>query len=186
MKFLTAFKKGKDNLVKIVLDDGKQKWAKTTDAVVRDAQKNFEENEEVDVEYTEKNGRYTVQRIMKKGQTAKKSAPKSDTDTAEFTCEECGVKLKDDKYKKCYKCNQKARENKSSEKTGTGSGKPDYAHGAPYGSLLPEEAERRNKLATLSSVCQAVTTLTGHIDDPSTLSDVIIELYDKLYSKVIS
>ena len=29
-------------------------------------------------------------------------------DAPEFTCEDCGTALKDGKYKKCYKCNQKS------------------------------------------------------------------------------
>lgn len=58
----------------------------------------------VDVTY-EKNKIYkNVTKIVKV--SSQKEEPQVQ-DVPEFTCEDCGVALKDGKYKKCYKCNKK-------------------------------------------------------------------------------
>jgi len=179
MKFKFAFKKGGKYLLKIILDDGKEKWASTTEKVFNYAKSNFKENEEVDYEYENKNGQYSVSKILKKGETTeKKTSTKSEsTSTPDGKVCACGKKIKNDKYDKCYTCNQKNPAKGSS-------GRPDYNSGAPYGSLLPSEAERRNKLSTMSSCCEAIKVLTGRVEDVNTLGDLIVNLYDKLYKKI--
>jgi len=170
MKFKVAFYKNGSYLIKMVLDEGEEVWAKTTKKVHDYAKKNFTENEECDYDYEEKNGEYFINRILKKGSgTTKKS---SKTENRKKYCE-CGAEIKNTKYDKCYTCNQKSGKTDSS-------GKPNYGAGAPYGSLLPDEAERRNKLATLSSVCEAVQVMTGQVQDADTLADMILVIYDKL------
>lgn len=47
----------------------------------------------------------------------------------------------------------------------------------------PEESEKIKRLSILSSVCTAVTALTGQLDQNS-LVECINTLYDKLYAKV--
>lgn len=182
MKFKTVFKKGKKILVKIALDDGNEVWATTTQAVYNWCEKSFNEDDEVDVEYTSKNGQYFVKRISTpgKGGSKKTSSPKETTSDSEYACEDCGASLKDGKYKKCYKCNKK----NPSKSSGGGSGKPDYKNGAPYGSLLPEEATRRNKLATLSSVCKAYQVMAGQVSDVETVGEQIIVIWKKVYKEL--
>ena len=115
MKYITAYKKGKKALLKIKLDDGSDKWMETTDAVLNFAKKNFDENDEVNVEYTEKNGKYKASRVTSPGKASKKAPEDS---TVKNVCEDCGKELKDDRYTKCYSCNKKApKEEKTSKKT---------------------------------------------------------------------
>lgn len=67
MKFLFALKKNDKYLLKMVLDDGKEKWAETTEAVVSFAKKNFNKEEVCEFEYKVDAGRYTVSKISKVG-----------------------------------------------------------------------------------------------------------------------
>jgi len=184
MIFKTAYKKGNKYLVKIVGLGTEEKgdWATTSEKVYNWAKKNFKEGDEVNAEYSEKNGSFFVSRITGgKGSSKKTEEPKEET--PEFVCEECGKELKDGKYSKCYTCNQKSKT--STPATSSSSGKPDYGKGAPYGSLLPEEAERRNKLSCLSCACEAVQVLQGHVSDAETIGEAVKELYNK-FLKMIS
>ncbi len=179
MKFKVAFYKDGSYLIKMILDNSDDEiWAKTTKAVYEYALKNFKEGEECEFEYTEKNDSYFINRILKKGSgtTTKKTETKP---SSKAKCKDCGKELKDSKYEKCYTCNQK----NPSKSTG-GSGKPDFKNGAPYGSLLEVEATRRNKLATLSSACSAIQVMAGQISDADTLADMVLVVYNKLYTKL--
>ncbi len=176
MIFKTVYENEGKNLVKLSgLEDNDTKgtWANCTQAVYNYAKKTFKDGEEVEVEYSAKNGEYNVTKITKKGQGAesKNTSP---------TCKDCGKVLKDDKYEKCYPCNQK----NPSKPSGARSGSPDYKAGAPYGSLLSVEATRRNKLATMSSACSAVQVMVGQLQDADAIADMIIVVYDKLYTKL--
>lgn len=180
MIFKTAYKKGNKYLVKIVglekgNDDGT--WATCSEAVYKWAKKNYSDGDEVGVQYSEKNGSFFVSKITSDKAVSQKEEPEDET--PEFVCEDCGKVLKDGKYKKCYTCNKK------SPSKPTGSSKaPDYKTGAPYGSVLPEEADRRNKLACLSSACDAVKVLQGHVADVEAIGEAVIELYKKFYKEV--
>lgn len=187
MIFKVAYKKEKNTLVKIAgLDpttEAKDKkdgtWANCPANVYNWALKNYKEGDEVTVEYSANNGQYTVTRITKgSGKSVKKTEAKK---TSATTCADCGKELKDDKYDKCYTCNKK---NPSKPKSSGGNGRPDYKTGAPYGSLLPIEETRRNKLATMSSACEAIHVMTGQVDNADTVADMIIVIYDKLYNKM--
>ena len=176
MKFKFSCKKGNKFLIKLVLDNGDEKWAETEQKVSTYAKNNFTDGEECDFEYNVKNDQYFVSKILKKGAGTSK---KTETEESKYTCEDCGVSLKDGKYKKCYNCNQK-----NPSPASGGSGKPDYKNGAPYGSLLPEEAERRNRLSVMSASCDAIKVMTGSVADGETLGDMVLALYDKLLAKV--
>jgi len=90
----------------------------------------------------------------------------------------CGTEIKNHKYDKCYNCN---KENKGS----SGSGKPDYEKGAPYGSVTEGEAIRRNKLAVLGSIASAIgTAMAGQVEDADALIDMIIEAHKKIYKEL--
>ena len=179
MIFKTVYERDGKTLVKLsglADNDEKGTWANCTSAVFNYAKKTYKDGEEVDAEYSVKNGEYNVTRITRKGQGGGGGESKNTSPT----CADCGKTLKDDKYKKCYPCNKK----NPSKSTGTGSGRPDYGKGAPYGSLLPEEATRRNKLATMSSACEAVQAMTGQVQDAGTLADMIIIIQEKIYKKL--
>lgn len=67
MKYIVAIVKNGKPLLRFETDEGKKEWAETSQAVVNYAKKNFQENEEVDFEYTVKNGQYNITKILKKG-----------------------------------------------------------------------------------------------------------------------
>lgn len=163
MLFKTVFKKGDKYLAKIIFDDVGEKWASTTKAVFDFAKKSFKEDEKVDVEYTVKNGQYSVSKIKKPGTGggSKKTEAKEEkkNTTAEYKCEECGAKLKDDKYKKCYTCNQK-----NPEKT----------------SVSKSTGESIKDQVTLKVVVEALKILTGQVSDPDTIFAMIETGYKRL------
>jgi len=198
MIYKTIFKKGNKYLAKIVFDDVGEKWASTTQAVFNFAQKNFEDGEEVDVEYTVKNGQYSVSKIKKVGSGSKKTEPTPE-ETAEFTCEDCGATLKDGKYKKCYTCNKKnpSKKETSSKPTCEDCGKelkdskykkcyecnqknPSPKKGATksYG-YTPKDVESIKDQVALKSACEAVKVLQGLVTDPSAVADIVENLYQR-------
>ena len=169
MKFLVAWEKGKKKLLKIELDDKQQVWAETSVAVFNYAKNNFAEGEEAGFEYTEKNGQYKVTRINKNGESKKVTS--SPTETSEYVCEDCGTKLKEGKYKKCYTCNKKnPTKTKSSSKK--------------YGDLSTEEQNRRASLTAMASACEAIKVLTGQITDVETIATMVETLYERFYKKL--
>ena len=184
MIFKIAYKKDNNMLVKIAgLDPVEEKkdkkdgtWAGCSANVYNWAKKTYKEGDEVKVEYSVNNGQYVVTRITKgAGESVQNEVKKASAST----CKDCGKELKDNKYEKCYTCNQK-----NPSKSPSKSGSPDYKNGAPYGSLLPVEETRRNKLATMSSACGAIHVMTGQVDNADTVADMIIVIYDKLYKKM--
>lgn len=62
----------------------------------------FNEGDEVSVEYTKKGTMKLVTKITKIGGSEQKQE-------TGYKCEDCGADLKDNKYKKCYTCNQKPK-----------------------------------------------------------------------------
>jgi len=166
MIYKTVFKRGSKYLAKIIFDDVGEKWCSTTSAVYTFAQKSFEEDEQVDVEYTVKNGQYSVSKIKKVGGgSTKTEAPTSESKTGQYKCEDCGTELKDGKYKKCYTCNQK---------------NPVKTEKSSYGS----NNLAIQKESVMHSACIAVRTLSGLVQDPKTLWDAVEYLYDKAYKKL--
>jgi len=172
MKYLVAYKNDKGKfLVKLEFVEGKEKWATTSEAVVNYAKANFKANEDVDAEYTEKNGSYTVTRITKKGSAPAPvaTAPVSEAKTAEYKCEDCGATLKDGKYKKCYPCNKK---NPAPKKESSG-GQRDAV------------GQSIEKQAMMKASAMAVgNAFVGQIGDVDTLADMIIKVYEKLLKKL--
>ena len=172
MKFKIACIKGGQHLIKLVLDNGEEKWAKTTEKVYSYAKKNFTEDEVCDFEYDVKNDSYTVAKILKKG-----SGETKKTDTSEgYKCEDCGAKLKDNKYKKCYNCNKKNPKPAGGYKGGYSG---DYMR-----PKTPEESERIMRLSLMDSACEAVKVMTGSLGNVGAISDAVISIYDKIYKKV--
>lgn len=208
MKFLVAYKNDKGKfLVKIEFEPGKEKWASTSEAVVNYAKANFKANEDVDVDYTEKNGSYTVTRITKKGSTpapveAKTEAPKVE----EFKCTDCGKVLKDGKYQKCFDCNKKNPAKPKETSTSTefkcedcgatlkdGKYKKCYScnkknpasKNESFGSQRDVVGQSIEKQAMMKASAMAVgNAFVGQINDVDTLADMIIKVYEKLLKKI--
>ena len=175
MIFKIAYKKDNNMLVKIAglnpVEEKKDKkdgtWAGCSANVYNWAKKTYKEGDEVKVEYSVNNGQYTVTRITKGAGESVKSETKTD---ASPTCTDCGKELKDNKYDKCYPCNQK---NPSKKKSSSKS----------Y-SKSPEDKEQIRRLSVLRAVAQAIQVMTGQIDNVDTLGIMMETLYDKFYKKV--
>lgn len=199
MNFKLAWKKGNVIKLKIILDSGEETWADTTEAVYNFAKSNFTDGEECGFEYTEKDGKYNVSKIIKGGTSTKTATP----ETPKYTCVDCGKELKDDKYKKCYACNKKSPSTTTTNHTCSDCGKalkddkypkcyecnkknpaPKTASKSSYGNPTPDEATRKNKLSVLSSVATAMTTLTGQIGDVNTLVEHMKVGYKELYKEL--
>jgi hypothetical protein len=163
MIFKTAYKNGNYHSLKVLLDNGEEKWMNTDAKVYSFAKNNFQDGDECDVQYEVNNEKYKATRITKKGG----SAPANQGGGK--NCQDCGAKLKNPKYDKCYACNQK---NPAPKKGGRGYGRS------------PEELESIKKQAILKASADAIKTMTGQFDSPDTLADAIITVFDKLYAKL--
>jgi len=141
-----CMKNGK-GLVKMVTDEGKEVWAETSKEVVDYAKGNFNSYDEktgfpgetVNFEYTTKNGKYAVTKIMKIGcvETAKTHEPiKTTTDAPTHT-----------QTKQPY---------------------------TPY----VKNDELIVKQTVLKASVEAVKVLSGIIDKPEVLAQVVLSLYD--------
>lgn len=170
MKFLIAFEKNGKSLLKIRFDDGAEKWAVTTKAVVDYAKAHFQKDEDAVFEMTEKNGQYTVSKITKVGGATTSQTPA--TTTSAPKCSDCGKDLKDAKYKKCYDCNKKAPAQQA-EKPAGGSGRTDTV-----GTSIEKQAMMK---ASANAVALA---MQGQISDEGVLGDLIVALYERLYAKL--
>ncbi|KKM81125.1 hypothetical protein LCGC14_1332950 [marine sediment metagenome] len=112
MKFLLAMVKDGNPITRIDFGgDIGEKWATTTQAVVDFAKTGLKSRskdgsyagDEVTVEHTVTNGKYNVTKITKVG-TGGSPTPAG---AGKPTCSDCGIEVKDAKYKKCFKCNEK-------------------------------------------------------------------------------
>ena len=129
MRFLFAFIKDGNNLVKIGMDDGMERWMTCTKEVYGFAKKALKGTDkttgyggdEVKVEYTQEGGKYNCTRIEKISAEPSPQMPTGyDNTDGSYKCSECGKALKDGKYTKCYLCNKKSPK-KSTQST---DGKP--------------------------------------------------------------
>jgi hypothetical protein len=168
MRFLFAFIKDEKNLVKIAMDDGKERWMETSKAVygfakkaLKGSEKGGYKGDEVKVTYTEENGKYNCTRIEKIGGS---SASKSATTDGKPKCSDCGKELKDDKYKKCYTCNKKNPSPKTTDRTSA-----------------VNESIKRQAIGHMTS--RSLVALQGTLD-PNTIQDIIRTLY-KLYTELV-
>lgn len=168
-KFIKSAFKDDCIMIKIVIA-GKEVWADTTKIVKDFAKKNFAENEECKFTYTETDGKYNVSRIEKLG-GASVQAPQSE---AGYKCEDCGVALKDNKYKKCYNCNKKNKSEPAKETP------PPSSSNTDKGMTVNESIKRQ---AIMHAVSRALISLQGHID-PNNIGDIAEQLYKKFQQLV--
>jgi len=105
MKFKTV---GAKNAMIALDENGKKVWYHTYQKVYEGAKQYLKEGDEVEIKLAEeeKGGLKVITFIKKIGQSTPKPQP---SNTGKPTCEDCGAELKDSKYKKCWKCNQKAQ-----------------------------------------------------------------------------
>ena len=177
MKLLIAFEKNGKSLLKIRFDDGQEKWAVTSQAVVnyaktilvKDAEGKFIPLDAI-FEMTEKNGQYTVSKIITAGGATASQAPA--TTTSAPKCSDCGKDLKDAKYKKCWECNKKA------PVTQSGAEKPQGGRTDAVGTSIEKQAMMK---ASANAVALA---MQGQISDVTVLGDLIVALYERLYVKL--
>jgi len=152
MIFKHVCTKGNKYLARIEYDDVGDKWATTTKAVHDWAKRSFKEGDTVDVQYNIKNGQYFVTRISAPGQGLKVAS--TPVETSKPTCEDCGVELKDRKYKKCYICN----------KTGKGESKQEKPTCADCGKELKDD--KYEKCYTCNQKNPVKKTSGGYIKSP--------------------
>ena len=58
------------------------------------------------------------------------------------------------------------------------------SQGSWRGQKSPEESEKITRLSVLSSATQAAAVLTGQINDPAVLADVVVSLYNKFLAEI--
>lgn len=141
-------------------------WATCSQAVKDFASKNFKTGDTVNVQYEETPNsqlKYHVTRIEKgNGTDTKKGA--TAPDTGKPTCEDCHKELKDDKYKKCWACNEKNPVKKSY-------GKKSY-------DKSPEVQASIKRQAIGHMTSRTLIALQGHIDQ-----NTIIGVMETIYKK---
>ena len=69
----------------------------------------------------------------------------------------------------------------SSAPAGTGAPAP---YKPSYGQKTPEESEKITRLSVMSSATQAVSVLTGQIQDPNQLADIVVALYTRMLAEI--
>lgn len=183
MKFIYAAKnKNGKFFIKYSDDNGAEIYGSTSEKVVAYANKILKEGDEFEAEIIKQGTFVKILKINAKTTTnnnanvtmEKGVIPEGETvtvtnATAKFACADCGKELKNGTYTKCFNCNKSNPEPKP--KT--------------YGKS-PEEQDSIRKQAVLKASADAVATaFQGQFSNADALSTMIIEVYDKLYAKII-
>ena len=177
-------KKSKTN--KGILIEGNDAWFSIAEKLVGFVEK-LNPGDSVELTYIKKG---TFQNVIgiypAKGEV--KEEPKEEKKGTGFNCTECGAELKDGKYKRCFNCNKKAKENSVTEKepvTTTGTQvfdepqkeKEGWKPGkSNYGS--PEDIA--GKEVGCAANC-AAAILAGRPEDPGAL----LELWRTLFNGIL-
>jgi len=149
MIFKVAYSKGNRNSIKVVDNEGKEVWMGCSKNVYSWCKKNYNEGDEVDVEYTVKDGQYTATRVTNKRQSNYNPLPKDETRPSKPTPSAPTKK---------YTGNYMNRKH-------------------------PEESKQIRALSILSSICEAIQGLAGHID-PNNIGEIIETLFDRFDKKL--
>jgi len=106
---LTAKVTNKSKTNKGIQLEGQEGWFSIPEKLTGFVAK-INKGDNVDITYLKKGVFKNVLLIYSTKEEVKKEEPKAETtkSTTGFACSDCGKELKDDKYKKCYTCNQKA------------------------------------------------------------------------------
>ena len=174
--FKVAYKKGKKHLLKIDIGDGEAKWMDTDETVYNFVKQNFEDGDEIGIEYTQHGKLYKVIRVNKDGKNVEKSskedAPVKETksppisgDSDKPVYSDCGKELKDSKYKKCYTCNQANPEQ------------------GKYSQKSPEVQASIKAQTAYKCASIAMQVFTGQIADLDTLKSQLDDLANHIVNK---
>ena len=182
--FKIAYKKGKKLLLKIDTQDKSKtsvKWMPTTEAVFNYVKSNFEEDDEIGIEYTKKGPTYHVVRANKEGKNKElgeeavapeaEVEPKVENETKTTTkekgkfCLECGKKLTNEKYDTCWSCHEKS----------PSKGK--------YSQRSPEVQASIKMQVAYKVAAEAILVFTGVIADLDTLKTQLDDLAEHIVKK---
>jgi len=196
MKFKTV---GAKNAMIALDENGKKVWYHTYQKVYEGAKKYLKEGDEVEISLAEeeKEGLKVITFIKKIGQSVPKPQP---SNTGKPTCEDCGAELKDSKYKKCWKCNQKAQNDATVKNLSSDTPKctecgkvlkdSKYTKCFTCNQKNPVEKETTSSRATSiekqnvnNAVSRTLIALQGRVDR-NDICEVIDMLWDKFYSKL--
>jgi hypothetical protein len=176
-------KKSKTN--KGILLEGNDAWFSVAEKLISFVEK-LNIGDSIEVTYIKKGTFQNVIGIYPAKEEVKEE-PKEKKGTG-FSCTECGAELKDDKYKKCYNCNKKAKENppteeKEPEKTkvfNEPEKKKEWTPGkSNYGS--PEDIS--GKEVGCAANC-AAQILSGRTENPETLLEMWSILFNGILEKI--
>jgi len=164
MKVIAIMRTGK--MLKIGTNENDATWYFLADPVVNFVKDNISNGDEVTIKYDRSGGKSTITYITKgKGEsqqtTPKESPPQGVQPELKFVCEECGKPLKDDRYKKCYTCNQK--------------------NPAKVAVTSKDELIKREAVAHATS--RVMIGLQGHIE-PKNVKDIFTEVYNTILGLV--
>jgi len=173
MKFKKAFKKGSKCLIKLELDNSEEKWAETSQTVYNYASKAFKEGDVIGIEYREEGKQMFIDRVNKEGKMIKTTGtPKEESKPAVKpkttdgpVCEDCGIGVKDDKYKKCYTCNQKNPSKGTSSKRS------------------PEVQNSIKMQCAYKVAGMAIQVMTGQIEDVDTIKEMLDNIAEHVSKK---
>jgi len=176
MIFKVAYKKGSKILLKIDTQDETKEavqWMNTTEAVYNFVKESgFEDGDTIGIEYVKKGKVYHVTRVNKDGKNASVPEDKTGDSTVKkstddkLVCSDCGRKLPNDKYTKCYDCNQKSPASLSK-----------------VGQRSPETITSIKTQCAYKAAAQALVAFTGQIADIETLKIQLDDLAEHILSK---
>ncbi len=134
--------------------NGEKVWTVCSKKVYDFVKANFKEGDNVTPTFgsEEKDGMKYVTLVKKGGAPA---PAKTSADDGKPKCKACGYPLKDDKYEKCYKCNQKNPAPKSTKGKDT--------------DLIKREA-------VAHATSRVMIGMQGHVD-PNNVKDIFTEVY---------
>lgn len=186
VEYVRCYQKGKLNSV-LFREEGKEIWASTTEKVIEfvksknlpDA-KRGEKGVQVEIEYTEKDGRYFVT-MVKPLEEIQVTTEFVKTEAEGKKCKQCGKPVKG-KYDVCYTCFQvKPSEEKSKPVVKNFSG----VSSEFQKSKSPEDIAIMFKCNCMTNASNAVSqALCGQISDVTTLANMIVDVYKILLTKI--
>ena len=180
------------------LDNGTQSsWYKINDSNTESLEiaQTLTVNNEVDVKFTVVNGVSVVNQIIKSGSSpepkneenavvesaerkveigsnnnfnSQAEQTKSNINSPVYTCKECGRPLKDNKYEKCYTCNQADK-----EKSG--------GHSPAVSESIRKQATGHMTSVTVAAMIKA--NITSDVLKTTLTVDDVVDMIDKVYDK---
>jgi hypothetical protein len=158
--------KGTDGkTIKITSADDGEKWYALSSKVQSFVKTGINVGDSVDFKVTDDNGIEVISFISKTPITEKFTPKKIVKKVSEYTCNECGAPLKDNKYSTCYTCSMKLKKEVNNS---------------------PEEKSRQESIqrqAVAHATSRVLIALQGHID-PNNVLDIYNTVYDNILNKV--